>query len=233
MAFLVTLWRVFCEAVFPRHCVLCGAEEIFLCSACQAGLNHKAVLACPVCGVESASGALCPRCYPGELDGVIALGAYRSDEPFGKLIKQFKYQGAKELTAIWSGLFESFSLPLPTFSAAPVVFPVPLHPRRQRWRGFNQAALLAEIVAHSFGFTGGLSGSLVRIRHTNQQARLTPPERLRNVAGAFAWRKREPAPRVVILVDDVYTTGATLRECARVLKKNGSEMVWGLVLARD
>jgi ComF family protein len=113
-----------------------------------------------------------------------------------------------------------------------VVVPVPLHPRRLRERGFNQAALMARELARRTGRRCG-EGALVRRRDTAPQAGLSAAARRRNVASAFAVRRRAlVADRVVTLVDDVFTTGATVYACAQVLREAGAREVRLLSAAR-
>lgn len=113
-----------------------------------------------------------------------------------------------------------------------LVMPVPLHKSRLRQRGFNQSLLLADVVGrlHSIPLS---YGNLRRIRPTRPQVELSGEERIKNVAGAFDLvRPHEVEGRRVLLVDDVLTTGATMNECASVLKQAGAEFVACLTLAR-
>lgn len=116
------------------------------------------------------------------------------------------------------------------------IIPVPLHARRERERGFNQAEVLAKLFSKKFGLA--INKNLRRVIYTAQQVKLSGEERRKNLKNAFVWGGEacQPglrAPEKVLLVDDVFTTGATMRECAKVLKSNGTKVVWGLVLARD
>ena len=112
-----------------------------------------------------------------------------------------------------------------------LVVPVPLSRKRRRWRGFNQAELLARAVAQNYGLTLD-SNNLIRIKHKKPQAKLNEIHRLANVKECFAWRGGDLNKKNIILVDDVVTTGATLNECAKVLKAAGAGQVWGLVVAK-
>jgi ComF family protein len=110
--------------------------------------------------------------------------------------------------------------------------PVPLHKKRLRQRGFNQALLLAYGISKKYGLTLSFD-NLARTRHTKPQVELSGKDRIANVAGAFSLRRPEMlAGRSVVLVDDVFTTGATLNECSRVLKDAGATRVMALTLAR-
>jgi ComF family protein len=113
-----------------------------------------------------------------------------------------------------------------------VVMPVPLHPQRLRQRGFNQALLLAHGMSIRFGITLD-PNNLIRVRPTRPQVELSGQERIKNVAGAFGIRSPEIIlNKHVLLIDDVYTTGATMNECAGVLKKAGADQVTVCTLAR-
>lgn len=112
----------------------------------------------------------------------------------------------------------------------PTVVPVPLHPKRERERGFNQAAVAASLFANRCSLV--VNNLLIRVRETEPQVGRKREERLNSMANAFVMRSMLSVPASCLLVDDVWTTGATLRECAKTLKKAGVENVWGFVLAR-
>jgi len=120
-----------------------------------------------------------------------------------------------------------------SYPKSSILIPVPLHSRRQRWRGFNQAELLGKILAEKFNWQVR-TDILVRHKHTKPQVDLKGKERKNNIRGAF---KITPKAKIknlkkVWLFDDVWTTGSTLRECGQVLKRAGVRKVWGLTLAR-
>jgi ComF family protein len=117
------------------------------------------------------------------------------------------------------------------------VIAVPLHPRKQRQRGYNQSVLLADEALRSLRLNGWLlkaqHAAMVRMRQTGSQFGLSPRERRLNLRGAFVVRDPEAVSgREVLLVDDIYTTGATARECARVLRQAGATKVWVATVAR-
>ncbi len=110
--------------------------------------------------------------------------------------------------------------------------PVPLHPTRLRWRGFNQSVLLARQVSRAYA-TPMDPFVLVRRRETPPQTQLTEEERRKNMRGAFAVKPDKPIKnKAVLLVDDVYTSGATVNECSRALRRAGAKNVYVLTLAR-
>lgn len=111
------------------------------------------------------------------------------------------------------------------------VVPVPLHWSRRLWRGFNQAEVIAKnLQKHDSSLV--FSDFLTRVKKTKQQAKLSKTDRQKNITGAFFWKSNHPVPANVILVDDVYTSGATLNEAKKTLQQAGAKEVWCLVLAR-
>jgi len=147
-------------------------------------------------------------------------------------IHQFKYAGRTHLADSLGPLLASFAKVRMETTLECLTIPVPLHPKRLREREFNQSLLLARHVASLLGTELDFL-SLRRIRYTQPQTGLRSEERKRNVRKAFEITNQEAVKgRIVLLVDDVTTTGNTLNECARVLKRAGSKGVFGLVLAR-
>jgi len=193
---------------------------------------------CPHCGLPFAGVGidhLCDRCRrrPPRFDQARACALYdtgpETPSPLAAVVHQFKYNRDVTLAPLLADLLAARC---PYGNHYDVLVPVPLHIERLRWRGFNQAVLLARRLArlwsvHLDPFL------LTRIRPTPPQVGLDEGERRRNIVGAFAVRHVERIRRRrVLLVDDVYTTGATVNECARVLKRNGARRVDVLVLAR-
>lgn len=137
-----------------------------------------------------------------------------------------KYHGIKRLAAPLSDIIISIDMP-----GADMVIPVPLHANRLRQRGYNQSALLAKGISNYLNAAFSPE-SLVKVRDTLPQVGLRYHERIRNMKGAFTIREKKPVTgKNIILVDDVVTTGSTIRECARILKQAGAGRIYAISLA--
>jgi ComF family protein len=231
------------DVLFPVFCVSCGQEGEWWCEACLRKNKFSPVCRCPGCGKKN-DGELCLGCRGFfNLDGAAAFIEYSEKSPAGRLLREFKYHYASDIKSVWEKIILSAGMPLGDFLFAGEagedswhVAPVPLHSRRERERGYNQARIIAEIIL--IYLRNKYSGrhfilddnSLSRVRPTAQQAKLSKEERVKNIAGAFAPGKA--VPENVILVDDVYTSGATLEECARALKSAGAKKVFAITLAQ-
>ena len=217
------------DLFFPKFCVTCeNVEGEWLCETCLAKIAAPKMFYC----LQPAAGGV------SYLDNAAAFFSYE-ENTVAKLIKLFKYNYLTDLAEIFAKIIkkEDFNFNWRGFT----VVPVPLHPRRERERGFNQAEITARIFAEKLGLE--INTGLRRGVYTTQQAKLTKEERQKNLKNAFVWdadNKRVPsrnsgtpliAGEKVLLVDDVFTTGATMQECAKVLKNNGVKVVWGLALA--
>ncbi len=188
---------------------------------------------CPRCGRDVSIYALidnaCPDCQGDKInfDGIARSGVY--SQSLRDMILSFK-NGRTDLDSVL-GLLADSALQGSRFTSQIDFFvPVPLHWSRRLVRGFNQSYIIAKKVKHS---TAEISTDLVRIRRTKSQAAMaTPAQRRANVADAFAVRQEHKfSDRAICLVDDIKTTGATLNECAKVLKDAGAAKVFALVLA--
>jgi ComF family protein len=226
------------HTMLPQRCLLCGAPappaspvagasaaHPLLCADCDADLPRLAAARCTVCALPLPSGAVCGACLnrPPRFDRVSAPYAYRF--PVDALIHAFKYGGrlahAAPLAAALAGAVPR---------DADVIVPMPLAPRRLAQRGFNQALELARVVAARTGIA--LAADACRkVLDTVPQAALPWQERAKNVRRAFVCDADFTGLRVAV-VDDVLTTGATLSEIARVLRRAGAISVAGWVVAR-
>jgi ComF family protein len=217
------------DLIFPPHCVGCSRMGTWLCSDCLASVEPIPTPICRKCGQPTPRGHLCAKCRARhiELDGIRSVA--RHSGVLREAINHFKYQSRRELDAtLGMMLFDYWNAAdLPT----DLVLPVPLHPSRQKERGFNQSALLAGVFA-ALARLPLDETHLVRTRATAPQVGLVAEQRKTNVRGAFDWTG-DPLKGVhVLLIDDVCTTGATLEASAQPLRECGAESVWALTLAR-
>ncbi len=215
------------DFVFPKFCVVCGVEGEFLCQKCKKKLP-LALQVCPMCTRPSIFGLTHEYCYQNEgMEGVLAIFDYKN-ERVKKVVEAIKFGFNRELVEIVLSGWEA-----PEKWEEVVVVPVPLHRYRQNWRGFNQAEEIAKRVA---GKKMVIVRALKRIKATAQQANITDKKkRLDNPKGCFRVdqeKLRLIRGRRVVLVDDVFTSGATMSECARELHKAGIKEIWGFCLAR-
>jgi len=221
--------NAFLEMIFPVRCVGCGTEGEWFCKGCTDKIQLNKIQHCPVCWRENFNGKVCENCR-SELAGVWVAASYRCNPELAAVIKTLKYKFSESLVQNLSEILVTTALPK-DYSESQVVVPVPLHRKRQRWRGFNQAELLVRPVAEKLNLP--FENMLLRVKNTPQQACLARHERLQNLRGAFAISpKFSPQNKIILLIDDIASTGATLSECAKTLKKAGAREVWGLVIAR-
>jgi ComF family protein len=216
--------------LFPPRCAVCGSAESFLCLGCRKSLPRAERPRCPICW-QPGDSSVCPKCERSRP----AFDGLRSPYVFGagarELVHGLKYQHQAVLAEPMADLLYRYLLddPLP----ADVLVPVPLFPRRERVRGYNQSTLLARTLARRLGLTAN-DRTLVRARNTASQAGTSNVEERRaNVRDAFRCRGRQLAGKRVLLIDDVSTTGATLHSCARAALDGGAASVWALTFAHE
>jgi ComF family protein len=223
--------------VFPSACPACGAGLAQptrgpLCEACWSGLPRHRGGAC-ACGVPlSDPTPECARCRRGlsPISSGTSLGPYAG--ALRTLVHELKYRGRRRVAARLAEVLVAEPAVAGLLRDAEALVPVPMHPRRRRQRGFNQAELLAQELARRCGVPL-VPDALVRRRDTATQTGLSAAARRRNVAGAFAVRRRaRVAGRTLVLVDDVVTTAATALACARALRAAGACDVRLLSVAR-
>ncbi|NMG14759.1 Phosphoribosyltransferase domain-containing protein [Aromatoleum bremense] len=219
--------RRIADLLMPQDCFVCGSMSgaAALCSACRNDLPRQPA-SCPVCAVPTANGATCGRCLrnPPAFDASRAAFAYTF--PVDRIVQGLKYRHRLALANFFAEALLPFGPPRP----ASVLLPMPLHVRRLRQRGFNQAVEIARPLGRAWGLPLELAG-VGRTLNTAPQVSLPWKERSVNMRGAFHC-EASFAGRTVIVVDDVMTTGATLDELARTLKMHGAARVENLVVAR-
>jgi len=220
---------------FPVKCVGCGREGEYLCADCVNFLKTVEPI-CPHCKNLAPGGLRHFGCYtPHGLNGLTSIFEYCG--VCQKTIIKLKYKFVEDLAETIVEMFLSFcgeDKGFVHFCRGDIVLvPVPLHWQRKNWRGFNQAEIVGKMIAQKLGFSF-VPDLLIRKKKTKPQTKLKKKQRNKNIAGAFLINKELNINRKlsIILFDDVWTTGATLKECGKVLKRNGFKKVWGLTLAR-
>lgn len=236
----VGLWRRVIDTVLPPRCLDCGIVvegEVALCADCWPRYTFLSSPSCACCGFPfefdpGPADPLCGACMARQPSYRRARAVLAYDEAVRPLILDFKHgdrTGVAPVLGRWLARAAAEMI-----SEADCVVPVPLHRRRLFERRYNQSALLAAAIGRLSGLPVH-TNLLVRRRATRSQGHLSPSARRRNVKGAFApgpGGRPAVAGRRILLVDDVYTTGATVEECARVLLRNGAAHVDVVTLAR-
>jgi len=211
------------ELLLPPACVGCGSRGALLCAGCTAGLRP------PSRAEDRFVAADAGVVFGGHL--ALGVGAFAYAGPVRRALAQLKYSGAARVTPeLARGCLPAFSSLL-AVSGPAVLTPVPVHRERERARGYNQAGLIARDLG---GMTGlPVRDLLVRARSTTRQHRLDRPGRLKNLRGAIGMAEAVAVPEVVIVVDDIITTSATLDACAATLLDAGARDVYGFAVARE
>lgn len=209
--------KKFWDWFLPLDCFFCSAPGSLLCQDCRALLDISSVH-------QQFSSKILADLY--------VAGSYQNRFT-KKMVRVFKYEPfVKELKRpLASLIFDHLALleTKPDFSNF-VLVPVPLSDKRMRWRGFNQAGLLADELSRLMNLP--VTDCLVKIRNGSPQADLPAKERKTSVKGTIACRKTEQIlSKKILLIDDVFTTGATMEECGRILLKNGAKTVVGIAVA--
>lgn len=208
--------------------------DVLLCESCTKKIRPFRP-SCVRCGTTILRGITCADCR-GEtpLAGVVTIGSY-ADPVLRTAIHALKFRGVRGCAEPLGGLLARSLGPVATsFSMPPTLVPLPLHPRRERGRGFNQAALIAEHAGKRLAVP--VQSLLRRVRSGAPQtsvAASAAKRRQTNIAGSFTLAPTVTSvPETCILIDDVLTTGATLEEAARVLYAHGAKDIWGAVICR-
>lgn len=226
---------------FPSFCQLCSAllrspQERVVCRACWDQIKVHRHPYCLCCGRffrGTGEPHFCSDCvkarppfllhrsasrYEGKLKDVVLLFKYRQFKVLGEDLAKFAYRALKEEEEFWQ--------------KADALIPVPLHPKRRRQRGFNQAQVISEELQKIKGIEVA-KGILIKVKNVPPQTSLEAEDRIKNVSGAFQVVKDiQIKGKKLLLIDDVYTTGATIRECSRVLKKAGAQDVMAVTVAQ-
>src|ERR1700739_4316187 len=229
--------RALVDGVLPPRCLCCGEivdEPDALCGRCWGGITFFTPPWCVLCGLPfphpMGEDALCGGCARERPAWDQARAVLRYDKTSRRLVLGLKHGDRTHIAAAFGRWMHRNGGEV--LAGADLLVPVPLHWTRLFQRRYNQAALLAQAV-RAAGGPQVAADWLVRRRRTPMQGHLGPAARERNVRGAFAMRPRcSLSGKRVVIVDDVMTTGATVEECARVLRRAGAASVGVLTLAR-
>jgi competence protein ComFC len=224
------------DVLFPKRCVNCRLLGAYLCPACFSFLSYEPEKICLMCNRASWNGLTHPGCIRKQgIDGSFSALAYNSI--MKRLLFAYKYRpyvaDLKQLLGelFYEGIIQNESY-MNLVNRESLFLPIPLHAEKSRKRGYNHALLLAREIGDKMGIK--VIDELVRTRKTKSQFLLKKEERAENLKDAFTMKKGSEAAvkgKQIFLVDDLVTTGATLREAAKVLKKVGAAEVHGLTLA--
>lgn len=222
------------DLLFPPRCVACHRAGALVCAACAQAVLPVGPVICARCGrPQSQPVARCEQCQQVTADPLsrVRIAALHAS-PLREMIHAFKYEQQPELAALLARYLVALMQTLPwstTFPSVDGVVPVPLYSARHQERGYNQAELLASAFCASVQLPL-CAAWLVRQRSTPSQVGLTAVERRRNVEDAFIATHAVSGKRL-LLIDDLYTTGATMRACAQAALDAGAVAVYGLALA--
>lgn len=226
------------DLIFPKYCVNCKKFGDFLCSNCFSYLSFEVSSICLVCTKPCYDGLTHPKCHTklsveGAFSGIVFNRIPK------KLIYQFKYKPYLSSLSSFLGdlLYESLIQKEEFVRALKndiILIPIPLSPGKLRKRGYNQAEILAKELSKKFNLK--VVNALERVKETRSQVGLNKEQRRENMKEAFALRKKFETSiknKNIFLVDDVLTTGATMSEACKALKKAGAGKVWAVAFAKE
>ena len=220
------------DLIFPKVCLSCGKEGNYICENCLTKVKLLK-LVCPYCEKASIDGfthAKCKKKYG--LDGLTSIWDYEG--VIKKAILALKYKYATEVGKELSNLYIQELLTRSVLVKDGTLVPIPLYWHRENVRGFNQSAEIGKLIAQKLGWKF-IPDLLIKNKSTTPQAGLSVEERKQNLKGVFSLNPSFSLldfPSSVVLFDDVFTTGSTLKEAAKVLKRHGVGKVWGMTIAR-
>ena len=227
------------DLLFPQYCLGCHKQGTLLCDDCFSLIEISEYQFCPFCREPKRvfDYGKCDKHKSKKLDGLFVATDYEN-ALVKKIIYKFKYEPFLKSLAVplakliisHISLSESESF---IKSLNPILIPIPLHPFRKKWRGYNQSELIAKELSKFYNFPL-VSDALIRKKKTISQTKLSKEERIKNIANAFTVKNQNLIEgKNILLVDDVFTSGATMEEGAKALKANGAKKVWGVAVARE
>lgn len=205
-------WANLAEIIFPRFCLGCSKKGQYICGTCRGEALEPEIN------------------YPKNAEFSITSASYRHPA-VKKAVRKLKYDSASDIAGELAEIMAKNLAPYLKYGQKPVLCEIPITDARKKSRGFNQAGLLAGHLAEKLGLER--RPMLVKIRETRPQAEIkNKKERLENVKNVFALKKDVAIPNFAIIVDDIITTGATMNEAAKILKKSGVKKIICAAVAR-
>lgn len=241
----INFFSSFIDIVYPPRCHICGKflpykeERSYLseiCSDCLKDFEPINSPICSICGVPFATNKggnhICEDCMRKNPYYELARAPYFYSGKLKNAIQRFKYNSETHLGKTFGGLLLDFIQKMSYEMDGYIIIPVPLHKKKLRERGYNQSLLLAKVLSKRLGLELDFM-SFARVRNTQSQAGLRRMDRRNNVKNAFLVKEiRAIKNKKILLVDDVFTTGVTLNECAKSLKQSGAAKIMCVTLAR-
>jgi ComF family protein len=221
------------DLIFPKRCVGCGSMGSYFCPKCLKTVQLRDQK-CSECDFLAIDGLTHVKCL--KKDGLYGLTTlFENKLAVKKAIKLLKYRFVTDIVESLVSLIPQKELDVIKLNNKnSVIYPIPLHKDRLKWRGFNQAEKMAVILAKKLNLPIADNLLIRRVKRTPQAEILSKAQRIKNAQGLFTpnLRALQSYRLNVLLFDDVWTTGATIKEAAKTLKKNGVEKIWAVTLAR-
>jgi ComF family protein len=222
------------DFIFPRNCLGCGGADGYLCQVCV-DKQKRAKQACLECRQPAIDGVTHARCKrPWGANGAFSIWSYQG--VIRKILIKLKYEFALTIAEeLAEHIYQFLKNEEVMFPSRTLLIPIPLHKKRQNWRGFNQVEEVGKLLCRKAGWQLA-PNILIRKKFRQPQTGLKGKARKDNVRNIFILNSKYKSlivdHRSLVVFDDVLTTGATIKEAAKVLKRNGAEKVWGLTITR-
>jgi len=229
----MSIWEYFLELLYPNTCCFCGkTNKNSRCFVCEKEIEYVKEPVCKICGkpISREEKECCADCERESHFFEQGKSVWIHKGPVRGSIYQFKYHNrriygeyyAKEMCRLYKEKIREWDIDL--------IVPVPLHPKRKRQRGYNQAAVLAKLLGKHLRIPVE-EHCVLRTKNTKPQKALENKERKKNMKDAFSVQKLKKEWKNILIIDDIYTTGSTINEVAKCLKKKGAQKVFFLTIS--
>lgn len=229
------IWNLITDALFPRRCPVCddivAQKGELICPGCSRQLEFIHEPVCRICGREitDETEELCRNCKKHSFTFEYNMSLLQYNEAAARSLAAVKYRGRREYLEYYAAeIIKRVAERIRQIKPDALV-PVPVHASRKKMRGFNQAEVLARHMGEALGIPV-ITGVLKRKRKTTAQKQLGAEARFRNLNDAFACTELPEDMKCILVIDDIFTTGATMEAVTRILKKAGAERVYGICI---